>query len=186
MPRPRRARGRGTRHALSRNERCNRLGGQRRWSRALPRVRKCDLCAERVAAGKPTACSEICPTGATITGERDALIAEAHRRIAANPSQYHAHVFGETEAGGRSVLMLAATPFEALGIDPTLPHEALPRLTWRALSLVPTVVVLGGARREGEAVMSDTRRSMRALFWRALFWAILAAGAHAMVIRFTR
>src|SRR5271157_3787320 len=35
------------------------------WDKAVPGVRKCIMCATRVAAGKPTACAEICPTGAT-------------------------------------------------------------------------------------------------------------------------
>ena len=41
------------------------------WSSRLPIVRKCDMCFDRLAAGKMTACSEACPTGATITGDRD-------------------------------------------------------------------------------------------------------------------
>jgi glycine cleavage system H protein len=35
------------------------------WSKALPLVRKCDMCTVRLANGLPTACAEVCPTGAT-------------------------------------------------------------------------------------------------------------------------
>lgn len=115
------------------------------WSRALPRVRKCDLCADRLAQGLPTACTEACPTGATVTGDRDALIAEARRRIAESPSLYVNHLFGETEAGGTSVLFLSAVPFERLGVKSGLPREPLPMLTWRVLSLVPDIALVGGA-----------------------------------------
>ena len=54
------------------------------WSKVLPKVRKCDMCYQRQVAGKPTACSEACPTGATKTGDRDALIAEAKQRLVAS------------------------------------------------------------------------------------------------------
>src|ERR1700757_2933214 len=44
------------------------------WHSLNPRVRKCIMCPERVNAGQQTACAEVCPTGATKFGERDALI----------------------------------------------------------------------------------------------------------------
>lgn len=34
-------------------------------------VDKCTLCVHRLDAGKPTACQEICPTGAIVTGDAD-------------------------------------------------------------------------------------------------------------------
>ncbi|MBI4462942.1 MAG: 4Fe-4S dicluster domain-containing protein [Acidobacteria bacterium] len=113
------------------------------WSRQLPRVKKCDMCYERQQAGRPTACSEICPTGATLTGERDQLIVEARRRIAENPGQYYDHIYGLEEVGGTSVLFLSAVPFEELAMRTRLPHEPLPVLTWRVLSLVPDIVAVG-------------------------------------------
>lgn len=113
------------------------------WNKRLPRVKKCDLCVDRQRAGQVTACSEVCPTGATITGERDELVAEARRRIAENPAQYYDHIYGLEEVGGTSVLFLAAVPFEQLLERAHLPTEALPVLTWRALSLVPDIVGVG-------------------------------------------
>jgi len=32
------------------------------WNKVLPKVRKCTMCPDRVAAGRQTACAEICPT----------------------------------------------------------------------------------------------------------------------------
>src|ERR1041385_9228698 len=52
------------------------------WSSRLPKVRKCDQCYERQSKGEPTACSAACPTGATTSGDREALVAEAQKRIA--------------------------------------------------------------------------------------------------------
>ena len=113
------------------------------WSKRLPRVRKCDMCYDRQSAGKPTACTEACPVGATVCGERDALVAEAKKRLADKPGQYHPYIYGLHEVGGTSVLFLSAVPFEQLGLATDLPQEALPVLTWRALSHIPDVVSIG-------------------------------------------
>ncbi|MBL8295125.1 MAG: 4Fe-4S dicluster domain-containing protein [Bryobacterales bacterium] len=113
------------------------------WDKRLPKVKKCNMCRERQLAGKPTACTEACPTEATITGDRDKMIAEARKRVAENPGQYYPKVFGVEEVGGTSVIMLAAVPFEQLGLPANLPKEALPAFTWRALSLVPSIATVG-------------------------------------------
>lgn len=113
------------------------------WSRQLPRVRKCDQCYDRQLAGKPTSCTEACPTAATISGEREELIAEARKRIAEKPDQYHPQIYGLKEAGGTSALFLSAVPFDKLGLKTDLGEEALPVLTWRALAHVPDVVSVG-------------------------------------------
>ena len=57
------------------------------WSSRLPRMRKCNMCYERQAAGKQTACAEVCPVGATINGDRDELIQEAKRRVDSLPAE---------------------------------------------------------------------------------------------------
>ncbi len=113
------------------------------WNKRLPIVKKCDMCADRVAASRQTACAEICPTGATIFGERDQLLAEAEKRIREKPEQYVNHIFGATEVGGTAVLLISSVPFEQFGYRADLPHEPLPMLTWRALSHVPDIAVLG-------------------------------------------
>ena len=113
------------------------------WDKRLPKVRKCDMCYERQAKGQPTACTAACPTGATICGERDALVAEARKRMAEKPGDYYQKIYGLKEAGGTSVLYLSAVPFEKIGLKTNLPQEPLPALTWRVLSLVPDVVSVG-------------------------------------------
>jgi len=115
------------------------------WNKLLPLVRKCDMCADRLAAGQPTACAEACPTGATKFGDRDALIAEAQDRVNGTPDQYFRHIYGLDEVGGTSVLLLSSIPFEQFGYKVDLPHEPMPMLTYRALVHVPDVVTLGAA-----------------------------------------
>jgi formate dehydrogenase iron-sulfur subunit len=132
------------------------------WSEAFPRVRKCDMCQERQAAGKPTACAEACPTEATICGEREVLIAEARRRISEKPGEYFNRIYGLREAGGTSVLMLSAVPFEQLGLPGQLPQQALPALTWRALSAVPNIAVTGSVLLGGVYWITHRREAVRA------------------------
>jgi formate dehydrogenase iron-sulfur subunit len=137
------------------------------WSSRLPKVRKCNMCYERQVKGQPTACSEACPTGATVCGERDALIAEAHKRLAEKPNDYYQRIYGIKEVGGTSVLYLSAVPFEQIGLRTKLPQEALPKLTWQVLELVPDVVstgsvLLGGVwwitNRRAEVARKEGRR----------------------------
>jgi formate dehydrogenase iron-sulfur subunit len=115
------------------------------WKKRAPKVRKCILCYERLKEGKPTACSEACPTGATLFGDRDDLLAEARKRIQENPGQYVDHIYGEKEAGGTSVMFLSAVPMGEFGFPTNLPDYPLPQLTWQALSKVPSVAIFGGA-----------------------------------------
>jgi formate dehydrogenase iron-sulfur subunit len=114
------------------------------WDRPIPVVGKCILCADRIAKGLPTACAAVCPTGATLFGERDALVREARSRITANPETYVDRVYGVTEAGGTSVLMLSAVPFERLGMKTDVPRQPLPLLTWQVLSKIPSFVTVWG------------------------------------------
>lgn len=131
------------------------------WSKALPAVRKCTMCADRVSAGLPTACSEACPTAATITGDREALIAEAQRRIRENPSQYVDRIYGYQEVGGTSVLMLSSVPFEKFGL-PSFGSTPLPQLTGNVLSHVPDVVTVGWALLGGVYWITNRREDVAA------------------------
>jgi formate dehydrogenase iron-sulfur subunit len=114
------------------------------WTSLAPRVRKCGFCADRLAAGKQNACAEACPVGATIAGDRDALLKEARARLAAEPAKYVQKIYGEHDAGGTSVLYLSAVPFEQFGLPGNLPDQPLPMLTFRVLSKVPPFVACGG------------------------------------------
>jgi formate dehydrogenase iron-sulfur subunit len=162
------------------------------WDRAVPVVGKCTLCAARLAHGQQTACATICPTGATMFGERDALLREARSRIAASGGAYVDHVYGEREAGGTSVLMLSGVSFERLGLDTSLPAQGLPMLTWRVLSKVPDFVAVAGAflyglhwitRRRDEvrtsldATAPESRGTASPLAWARSVWRRLTGRA---------
>src|SRR5262249_45698796 len=56
-------------------------GPKYEWEKAIPGVRKCNMCNKRVAAGGQSACAEACPTGAPKYGDRDELLAEAKKRM---------------------------------------------------------------------------------------------------------
>jgi formate dehydrogenase iron-sulfur subunit len=112
------------------------------WHARNPRIRKCNMCADLLAAGKPPACVAACPTKALRTGTRAELLQEAHRRIAERPRRYVHHVYGEFEAGGTDFLHLAGRPFEELGYRRNLPLRSYRDYTRPAMASIPWV--LGG------------------------------------------
>jgi Fe-S-cluster-containing dehydrogenase component len=110
-----------------------------------PEIKKCTLCAERIAQGGIPACAESCPSEAILFGRRSELLTEARRRIAEAPDDYVNHVYGEHEAGGTSVLYLSAVPFEDLGLPGDLERDPYPELTREFLYGVPVVLTLAPA-----------------------------------------
>mgnify|MGYP001559131240 CR=1 FL=1 len=133
------------------------------WDRAIPIVGKCILCRERVEAGMPTACASACPTGATVFGERDALVREARSRIQSGPALYVDHIFGLQEVGGTSVLMLAAVPFRRFDFRNPLDRQPLPMLTWQVLSKIPDLVLMAGVLLYGIHWITGRREYVRAV-----------------------
>ena len=140
------------------------------WNARLPKVRKCNMCYERQMKGEPTACTAACPTGATVCGDRDALVAEAKKRLADKPEGYYQRIYGIQEVGGTSVLYLSSVPFEQIGLRTKLPNESLPKLTWNVLELVPDIVstgsvLLGGVwwitTRRAEVAKAESREASR-------------------------
>jgi formate dehydrogenase iron-sulfur subunit len=121
------------------------------WASLNPRVRKCIMCPDRVQEGKPTACAEACPTGATKFGRRDDLMDEAQDRIRQNPSTYLNRIYGRNEVGGTCVLILAGVKVEDFGYPATakLGDIPMPEYTGRVMDRIPDFVpvwslVLGG------------------------------------------
>lgn len=121
------------------------------WGALNPRVRKCIMCPNRLAVGKPTACAEICPTGATKFGERDDLVAEAKKRLADNPSNYVPRIYGLQEVGGTSVLLLSSVEPASFGypLSARLGETPMPEYTGRVMEKIPDFIpvwtlVLGG------------------------------------------
>ncbi len=110
---------------------------------------------------RATACSVACPMGATVFGERSALLAEAHRRLRANPDTYVQKVYGQKEVGGTSVFYLSSMPFEKLGFSTKVGTEGLPDRTWRVLEKLPDVVLTAGVALSAVYWITNRREDVR-------------------------
>ncbi len=111
------------------------------WEKTAPLIKKCTLCYDRLLVGRPPACAQTCPTGATKFGDREALLAEAEQRLEARPQQYVQKIYGKDEAGGSAVLYLSDVPFDMLGFRSDLGIIPMPAYTWRWLSKVPGIAI---------------------------------------------
>jgi formate dehydrogenase iron-sulfur subunit len=136
------------------------------WDTRSPKIHKCTHCADRCDQPAPAArndqpltyeegqtflnsvqvpaCVKACPADALVYGDRDEMLAEARRRMAARPGRYVDHIYGEKEAGGTSVLYLSAVPFEKLGF-PDVGEKSYPGFSKTALHAVPPAVMAVGA-----------------------------------------
>jgi Fe-S-cluster-containing dehydrogenase component len=97
------------------------------WTKAAPRMVKCELCNHRIAQGRIPACAEVCPRRAVIYGTREGLLREAKARLAANPGKYVQKIYGEHDGGGTQCLYLSHVPFEKVGL-PALGDTSTPTL----------------------------------------------------------
>ncbi|NJO90332.1 MAG: 4Fe-4S binding protein [Chloroflexia bacterium] len=116
------------------------------YSSTNPIIQKCTMCFEKaIKAGETPICAYNCPEEALIFGKRRDLLKEARKRIAENPETYVDHIYGETEAGGTGVIMLASVPFEELGLRTDLETSPYPELNKTFLFSDPMIFVLGPA-----------------------------------------
>src|SRR3954470_8548643 len=129
------------------------------WSKLAPYMKKCDMCAERVTAGKPTACAEACPVQATIFGNREEILREARKRVVNDP-KYVPHIYGEREFGGASMLFISDVEFEKLGFVIPKDDEPLPDVSKAALDEAPMVVLVGGSMLAGLYWITNRRREV--------------------------
>lgn len=107
-----------------------------------PKIVKCDMCYDRLQKDQLPACVEGCPAEALKFGTRKELIAEARKRIAANPDGYNGEIYGEHVAGGTGFLYLSAAPFKEIGLNTELQNSSYPELTKGFLYSIPTIDVL--------------------------------------------
>ncbi|MGC8594234.1 MAG: 4Fe-4S dicluster domain-containing protein [Candidatus Kryptoniota bacterium] len=133
------------------------------WNKPDPKVTKCDMCYDRIKAGKQPACVEACPAQARTFGLRDELLAEAHKRINQNRDKYYHHVFGEEEVGGTSVIYLSPREFSAIGFNPNLPDHALPQYTWNIMSKIPGYFFWGSTLMTGFWWLTNRKREVARL-----------------------
>ncbi len=133
------------------------------WDNTYPRVHKCTMCyEERTSKGKPTACSEACPTSATLFGEKDTLLQTAFERMNSEPKKYIHKIYGLKDVGGTNVLYLSGIEFEKLGFKTQLGYEPLPERTWNVLSKIPDVVITGGVMLYGIWWITNRRSEVKA------------------------
>ncbi|MBU0519063.1 4Fe-4S dicluster domain-containing protein [bacterium] len=119
------------------------------WDEPVPYIRKCILCYDKIKVGEQPSCTAACPTGATIFGDRDELLQEAHRRIQENPELYIDRVWGEKEIGGSSVLYISDTDLSFLTYNQPLGEKPVPKRTEAAMNSVPYAFVGMGSLMAG-------------------------------------
>ena len=131
------------------------------WKAALPKVKKCTMCAPRQAKGLQPACTEVCPVQAGIFGERDELLAEAEKRLRDRAFEIlSAHL--RQGGSGRYVGALSlGRALRATGLPPNLPSDPMPLLTYRVLSKIPALVPLGGLLLGGIWWITNRRKKWR-------------------------
>jgi len=115
----------------------------------------------RLSQGQQPACTEACPEQATIFGERDALLEEAHSRISDNPKLYLPKVFGESEVGGTAVLYLSPIELDFLSLGKQMDDRPMPDRTALAMTAVPPVFLGMGALMGGLYWVIERRRRLQ-------------------------
>ena len=154
------------------------------WDSLTPKIHKCTHCADRIDQPIPLsrngaeldatlqsrfletiatpACVKACPADALVYGDRESMLAEAHRRMDKRPGTYVDRIYGEHEAGGTSVLYLSAVPFEKLGF-PEVGNKPYPGFSKLALKIVPfAVMAVGGILGVSYAFFRRRARAMQA------------------------
>jgi len=131
------------------------------WDKPLPFVRKCRFCYDRMKEGEKPACVTACLSGCLVFGERDELLAEAHKRIATNP-RYINRVYGEKEYGGTSWLYISDVPFEDIGFKTNVSEKSIPSMTFSVLKWTPAIFVGWGAILTGLYMYTKRRAKVHA------------------------
>jgi formate dehydrogenase iron-sulfur subunit len=117
------------------------------WEETVPYISKCTMCYEAMQRGEieQPACTEACEEQATtFFTSREEALAEARRRIAANPGHYFEdRIWGEHEVGGSAVIYISDIDLDFLAGQRYKPlgDEPFPHFTEQIMSTVPTTFV---------------------------------------------
>jgi formate dehydrogenase iron-sulfur subunit len=112
------------------------------YDRAVPRIRKCTLCHQRLAREQLPACVTACPVEALRFGPRRDLLEIARTRIYGDPGRYVHAVYGEHQVGGTGWLYLSPVPFDQVGLPGGLGARPYPELTQGFLYSVPVILCI--------------------------------------------
>jgi formate dehydrogenase iron-sulfur subunit len=129
------------------------------WDKAVPYIKKCTFCTHRISKGKQPACTEACPTHATIFGPRKDLLQIAKKRLQENP-RYINHIWGEQEVGGTRVLYISDIDLSFLHYGQPIGNKPLPALTESAMKAVPFAFIGMGSAMAGLHWIIDRRNKL--------------------------
>jgi formate dehydrogenase iron-sulfur subunit len=133
------------------------------WDKAVPYINKCTLCAHRISRGSQPACTEACPTHATIFGPRKDLLQIAKKRFQENPTKYIPHIWGEQEVGGTRVIYISDIDLSFLHYGQPVGNKPLPTLTVSAMEAVPFAFIGMGAAMAGLHWIIDRRNRLKTI-----------------------
>ncbi|HBV86252.1 MAG TPA: (4Fe-4S)-binding protein [Desulfosporosinus sp.] len=106
---------------------------------------KCTGCIDRVENNLLPACVHTCQPGALAFGERDAMLAQAKKRLTeAQKTHSKAQLYGEKEMGGMTYLYLLLDSPEVYGL-PANPTVPLSLTLWKDVIRPVGSVAVGGA-----------------------------------------
>lgn len=106
------------------------------------KIRKCDLCVDRISNGLEPACVKACPSGTLSFGDRDEMIDVAQDKLAKHPEKYYSDqgIYGLNEGGGTTVLYISHVPFQEMGL-PKLGDQPAGHVSETIMKSTPFVAV---------------------------------------------
>lgn len=106
------------------------------------KIRKCNLCIDRVRNGLEPACVKTCPTGTLNFGTHEEMVALAQERLTKNPEKYYKDqgIYGLKDAGGTTILYISHIPFEMMGL-PVVRDKKMSEVSETIMKSTPIVAV---------------------------------------------
>ena len=110
------------------------------FDKTIPKMQKCTMCFERVAAGMKPSCATTCPSEAILFGDREELLRQGRARIAKGEGKYIDHIYGEHEVGGTAIMYISSVPLDLTALKTNVTEEAVPNFTWKTMKQLPPLL----------------------------------------------